>query len=81
MGVKMMAKISLWFGPIRADKVIETANGEIFSVNYCSNRICHETWFNLLDEERKNQILTQVAENDDYCTEKTMAEDSRATAY
>ena len=37
----MLASISLWYGSIRVDKLLETNNGEIFKIESTSGSVLH----------------------------------------
>ena len=56
----MQVRITLHYGSIRADKIIETTTGEIFLFQYPTGSLRHETWYHKLDEERRKQIKRQV---------------------
>ncbi len=58
----MLTSISLWYGSIRVDKLLDASNGEVFKFDTTSGHVLHDSWLSELDFERLQQIKEQLQE-------------------
>jgi hypothetical protein len=58
----MLTSISLWYGSIRVDKLLDATSGELFKIDTTSGHVLHEAWLSELDFERLQQVERQMQE-------------------